>query len=151
MACLLSRSFRPPSYQLARVCPACPVLLLVHLSPACLFVLDRSAPSWPSVLHRSAPSCPSVLVPLRLGSFCLAVSGTFTLRLCPDPGPSLPDRLPLTVSLDPLHRPAHVLSSADLRAAPLAAAFSFVCFVLAAHCTRQARAQDCKLIEPMFS
>src|SRR6476660_4465847 len=138
MACLLSRSFRPPSYQLPRVCPACPVLLLVHLSPACLFVLDRSAPSWPSVLHRSGPSCP-------------AVSGTFPLRFGPDPGPSLPDRLPLTFSLDPLHRPAHVLSSAELRAAPLAAAFSFVCFVLAAHCTRQARAQDCKLIEPMFS
>ena len=137
MACLLSRSFRPPSYQLPRVCPACPVLLPVHPSPACLFVLDRLA-----------PSCPAVLVPSWFGPFC---PDAFPLRSGPDPGPSSPDRLPLTFSLDPLQRPADVPPQADVRAAPLAAASSFVCFVLAAHCIRQSRGQDCKLILRIFS
>src|SRR6266480_7972624 len=102
MACLLSRSFRPLSYQLPRVCPACPVLLPVHPSPACLFVLDRLGPFCPAVPQRAGPSYPAVLVPSRFGPFC---PDAFPLRSGPDPGPSSPDRLPLTFSLDPLQRP----------------------------------------------
>src|SRR6266480_4771610 len=151
MACLLSRSFRPPSYQLprvCRVCPACPVLLPVHPLPACLFVLDRLAPSCPAVPQRAGPSYPAALVPSWFGPFC---PDAFPLRSGHDPGPSSPDRLPLTFSLDPLQRPAHVPPQADVRAGPLAAASSFVCFVLAAHCIRQSRGQHCKLILRIFS
>src|SRR5882724_2343317 len=134
MACLSLRSlpllFRPSLPYLFA-----PDKLPFGFGPSCPSdrdkLLPRFGPFCLSALHRhpfgSGLSCPSALHKRPFGS-----------------GPSCLDRHPLTSSWGPLQRPSDVQPRA--RGAPFAAAFSsVVCFVRAPRCTRQSRAQDCKV------
>src|SRR6267154_1321413 len=91
---------------------------------------------------------PSLLVlhklPLRFGVSCPFDPDKLLLS----PGlffPAVPDKLPLTFSWGRFQHRSHVRSWTDARAAPLAAAFSSVCFLLVARRKRHSRARGCKL------